>query len=288
VYGQLIGTGRLVRLTATCRRPPSGASKVELNDVATGTDRLADSPPVLLRELDRTCPIGATRITLIGSNPPGSGSAGRTVLRRVRWVSATAVANWRLRRTAISPGLQPALAGDRPGPPTRCHGLSAPGWRASTTASPVSSRYRSIWSVTLPGRTRYGHWPHARLLALRRRRCGATRRPSVEKIWRAYHFAAVPAPRSPARQPGRHLTAIAIDSAFAPSGVHPIEIPHPAQWRRRLAAPSDRFALEATDERGGNPLTQMPMHRPTGRRRAPPGADMVHASVPGPGEIGRC
>ena len=97
VFGQVVATrGDSVRLTATLFDVAAGHSigEVEFRDLATSMDRLVDSVTVgLLRELGRSRPIGAVRATALRSTTLPALKAflqGEQFFRRTAWDSALA------------------------------------------------------------------------------------------------------------------------------------------------------------------------------------------------------
>jgi tRNA A-37 threonylcarbamoyl transferase component Bud32/TolB-like protein len=96
VYGQMIGAGDSVKLTATVLDAASGRGlgDIELHDAAARVDRLADSLTVaVLRTLGRTRAIGAVRGTPLGSTSLPALKAflqGEQFLRRSQYDSALA------------------------------------------------------------------------------------------------------------------------------------------------------------------------------------------------------
>ena len=243
VFGQLVGSGGdSVRLTATLLDVESGRrlGDVELRDAAARVDRLADSATVaLLRELERTRPIGAGRLASLGSPSLLALKAflqGEQFLRRSAWDSA--IASY---ERAVTHDPEFALAYNR---------LSlAMGWVRSGTDS-LSRAYGelggslnhglaprdslllvadSIRSVLFGQEAGPAYWVHARRLFATLEE--ATRRyPSDPSAWynlaEAYHhFGFGPGLDVSAERTRRTFDrAIALDTAFAPSYIHQIEL----------------------------------------------------------------
>jgi len=301
VYGQLIGTGPdSVRLTATLLdvRTQRRLGDIELHDVATRVDRLADSlTRALLRELDRTRPIGATRVASIGSNSLPALKAflqGEQFLRRSEWDSA--IGSY---ERAIAADSNLALAYNR---------LSlALGWLRSGADS-LSRAYAlragalnhglaprdsliivsdSIRSVVFGQDQDTSYWPHARRLVATSQEA-VRRYPGDPFVWynlgEAYHhFGYGPGLEVSAEETRQVFDrTIAIDSAFAPSYIHPIEISLTLAQPEAAARYAERYlALEATDvSAGAIRLTQMLLERPTGLdAQLRQTLDTVHADV---------
>jgi serine/threonine-protein kinase len=285
VYGQLIGTGPdSVRLSATLLdvNTQRKLGEIELIGASSRVDRLADSlTRGLLRELDRTRPIGATRIASIGSNSLPAVKAflqGEQYLRRSEWDSA--ITSY---EQAVAQDSNLALAYNR---------LSlAIGWLRSGADS-LSRAYAiragqlnhglaprdsllvagdSIRSVLFGQDQDTSYWPDARRLVATMQEA-IRRYPGDPSVWynlgeTYHHFGYGPGlERSPEETRQAFDRAIAIDSAFAPSYIHPIELSLNLNQPEVAARYADRYlALEATDvSAGAVRLTRMLLERPTG------------------------
>jgi eukaryotic-like serine/threonine-protein kinase len=264
VYGSLIGAGAdSARLTATALDVASGRplAEIELRDAANRMDRMADSLTVrLLRELGRTRGIQVLRTGSLGSTSLPALKAflqGEQWFRRAAWDSALAAyqravaidsqfpvairREWQVlgwQRSALSPESQ-ALA-LKAG--ALNHGLAPRDSLFITADSIQGALYASI--------------PHTDWSQLRRLHAIAdelTRRyPEDHEAWylmgeARYHFG-YPLGIPPAEALAAFDRAIASDSSFAPSYIHPIEL---ALWLGNAEA-SDRYArdylrLEPTD-----------------------------------------
>jgi serine/threonine-protein kinase len=243
VFGTVVSTGRdSVRLTATlydvvAQRP---ITDLVVRDVADRMDRVADSLSLgLLRELARTRQIGEVRLASIGS---GSLPALRAFLRaeqfyrRTDWDSAIA---YYVR--AIASDSTFALPWWRIG--------SALGWQRSGLDS-VSRQYHlragalnhglaprdsllvaadSLAAVLYAGFAAPGVWARAgRLFAVLDE--AARRYPDDPEVWYyvgegGYHFANLSRTPIPDRDVlGAFGRAIALDSAFVPAYIHPVQL----------------------------------------------------------------
>ncbi len=243
VFGTVVSTGSdSVRLTATlydvvAQRP---ITDLVVRDVADRMDRIADSLSLgLLRELARTRQIGEVRLASVGS---GSLPALRAFLRaeqfyrRTDWDSAIA---YYVR--AIASDSTFALPWWRIG--------SALGWQRSGLDS-VSRQYHlragalnhglaprdsllvaadSLAAVLYAGFAVPGVWARAgRLFAVLDE--AARRYPEDPEVWYyvgegGYHFANLSRAPIPDRDVlGAFERAIALDSAFGPAYIHPVQL----------------------------------------------------------------
>ena len=243
VYGTVVSTGRdSVRLTATlydvvAQRP---ITDLVMHDVADRMDRVADSLSLaLLRELARTRQIGAVRLASVGS---GSLPALRAFLRAEQWYRRTdwdsAIAYY---ERAIAADSTFALPWWRIG--------SALGWQRTGFDS-VSRQYHlragslnhglaprdsllvtadSLAAVLYAGPAAPGFWARAgRLFAILAE--AARRYPEDPEVWYyvgegGYHFAHLSRAPTPDHDVlGAFARAIALDSAFGPAYIHPVQL----------------------------------------------------------------
>jgi tetratricopeptide (TPR) repeat protein len=242
VFGSLVGVGSdSVRLAATLLDVAASRSfgDIELRDGAGHVDRLADSLTLaLLRELGRTRPIGAVRHTALGSKSLPALKAflqGEQFFRRTAWDSALAYYEraiaadstfaLALRRISVVLGWQRVgvdslsrafalRAGDSN------HGL-APRESLLVTADSLSAVMYAYPNDTL-------FFEHlSRLSAVLEE---TTRRyPDDPEAWYGlgdarYHFWAPGAVRQLVPALDAFDRSIALDSAFAPAYLHPIEL----------------------------------------------------------------
>ena len=243
VFGTVVSTGRdSVRLAATlydvvAQRP---ITDLLVKDVADRMDRVADSLSLgLLRELARTRQIGAVRLASVGS---GSLPALRAFLRAEQWYRRTdwdsAIADY---GQAIAADSTFALPWWRIG--------NALGWQRSGLDS-VSRQYH-----LRAGALNHGLAPRDSLLVTAdslaavlyagpavpgfRARAGrlfavldeaARRYPDDPEVWYAvgdggYHFANLSRTPIPDREVlGAFERALALDSAFGPAYIHPVQL----------------------------------------------------------------
>ena len=243
LYGQVVaGRADSVRLTATLLDAGSGrpVADFELRGHATAMDELTDTLTVaLLRELGKTRPIGAVRLASFGSTSLPALKAflqGEQHLRRTEWDSALVAYNraveldstfaLALRRIAVSIGWK--IAGTdslsnvyalRAG--AYNHGLSPRDSLlvASDSLSAVMYRYIADPDFAVHGR---------RLFEILQE---ATRRyPDDPEVWYSvgdarYHFGYANTIRIKTGEIRDAFDrAIALDSEFTPSYIHPVEI----------------------------------------------------------------
>jgi len=264
VFGQLVATtADSVRLTATLFDVAAGRSvgEIELREASARMDRLADSATVaLLRELGRTRPIGAVRLASLGSTSlPALKSflRGEQFFRRTSWDSAAAyyqravaldstfalalnristVLGWqRLGEDSLSRAYALRAGGFNHGLPPRESLLVA---AESLEAVLFGYREDTVWMTH--ARRLFGTLDDA-----------ARRYPDDPEVWYAlgdarFHFWLPQATRQQRLE--AFDRSIALDSAFAPSYIHPIELAFAlgdsAKGRRYLAA---YLALNPTD-----------------------------------------
>jgi len=277
VFGQLVGTrADSVRLTATLLDVAAGRvlGEIELHDVSTNMDRLTDSLTVrLLRELGRTRPIGAVRLAAFGSTSLPALKAflqAEQFFRRTRWDSATAYYG---RAIAFDSTFALALHG---------MGLSL-GWelvggdslsnayllRAGAFNRGLSPRDSLLIAADSVGAVMYQYLndtalgPHGRRLSATLNEA-ARRYPNDPMVWYAlgdagYHFFMFTGTTTKRQVLSAFDRSIALDSAFAPSYIHPVDLAlgldGPAAARRYAAL---YLALKPTDVEGnGVPIQAM-------------------------------
>ena len=297
IFGQLVGSGRdSVRLTATLLDVRNGRTlgDVERHDAVDRVDRLADSVTVaLLRALERTRPIGAGRIASVGSASLVALKAflqGEQYLRRSAWDSA--IVNYE-RAAAQDPGfalaynrLSLALGWVRSGADSLSRAYGERAGALNHGLAPRDSLLLAADSLrsVLFGSGDPAYWPRAhRMFATLEE--AVRRYPADPSVWynlaEAYHhFGFGPGLDVPIER--TRLTfdrAIALDSAFAPSYIHQVELAlnagDPPSARRYARAYLD---LEATDiSAGAIRLVAMLLDQPSGDLRAM--LDTVHADV---------
>jgi eukaryotic-like serine/threonine-protein kinase len=301
VYGQVLGVGGdTVRVSATLLDIGSGRAlgEFQLRDVSTRMDRVADSLTVaLLRELGRTRPMGTTRLASVGSRSLPALKAflqGEQFMRRSEWDSA--IASYE-RATGQDSGfalaysrLSLALGWVRSGNDSlsRAYGLRA--GALNHGLAPRDSLLLttdSLRSVLFGQDEDTAYWPHVRRFFATSEE--ATRRyPGDPAVWynlgEAYHhFGYGPGLEISAEQTLRAFDrAIALDSAFAPAYIHPVELSltlgRPAEARRYAGA---YLALDASDiSAGAIRIVDMLLQRPAGPDHALRQVlDTVHADV---------
>jgi serine/threonine-protein kinase len=257
VFGQLVNTrADSVRLTATLLDVGSRRSigEVEVRDVNADMDRLADSLTfALLRELGRSRAVGAVRRSAVGAASLPALKAflqGEQFFRRTAWDSAIAYYE---RAVALDTGF--ALALNRMGTSlgwqrTGTDSLANAYWlRAGAHNRGLAPRDSILVAADSLSAVLYRYpadtawWAHARRLTATL--ADATRRyPDDPLAWYAlgdarYHFLRIMgATDQETLDPFDR--ALALDSAFAPAYIHPVELaldaggPSPA--RRYLAA----------------------------------------------------
>ncbi len=257
VFGQLVSTrADSVRLTATLLDVGSSRSigEVEVRDVNADMDRLADSLTfALLRELGRSRAIGAVRRSAVGAASLPALKAflqGEQFFRRTAWDSAIAYYE---RAAALDTGF--ALALNRTGTSlgwqrTGSDSLANAYWlRAGAHNRGLAPRDSILVAADSLSAVLYRYpadtawWVHARRLAATL--AEATRRyPDDPLAWYAlgdarYHFLRIlGATDQETLEPFDR--ALALDSAFAPAYIHPVELAldagGPSTARRYLAA----------------------------------------------------
>lgn len=241
VFGRVVAAGHdSVRVTATLMDGTNAIAELELRDVGERMDRIADSLTVrLLRELGSTRPIGAVRLTSLGSSSLPALKAflqGERWYRHTDWDSAIvyyqrAIAldsnfTLALRRIATALGWQ------RTGVDTlsrslhlragaRNHGLS-PRDSLLVASDSLSAAMFAIAQDTL-------FYKHARRL-LATVNEAVTRYPDDPEAWYAmgearFHFGfAANAGATWDAALEAFDRAIALDSAFGPAYIHPVDI----------------------------------------------------------------
>ncbi len=242
VFGQVLpGGGDTVRLTATLYDVAAGRSlgEFQVRDVATRVDRVADSLTVqLLRELGRTRPISAVRLASLGSTSLPAMKAflqGEQFYRVTNWDSAVA---YYQRAIALDSGF--ALAYHRIG---LAYGWARAGGDSSARAYALRAGASnhglapresllvagdSLAAVLFGGMdTAWSHHAH-RLFGILDE--AARRYPGDPEVWYAlgdarYHFGFTPGIDATAQQTlDAFDRAIALDSAFGPSYIHPVDL----------------------------------------------------------------
>jgi serine/threonine-protein kinase len=297
VFGQLVSSGRdSVRLTATLLDVRTGRTlgDVERHDAVDRVDRLADSVTVaLLRALERTRPIGAGRIASVGSASLvalKSFLQGEQYLRRSAWDSAIA----HYERAAVQDPefalaynrLSLALGWVRSGADSlsRAYGERAGalnhGLAPRDSLLLVADSLRSV----LFGSGDPAYWPRARRMFATLEEA-VRRYPADPSVWynlaEAYHHFGL-GPGLDVSIERTRLTfdrAIALDTAFAPSYIHQVELALNAGdvgSARRYAR--TYLDLQATDiSAGAIRLVALLLDQPNGNLRAM--LDTVHADV---------
>jgi serine/threonine-protein kinase len=255
VYGRLVGAGAdSVRLTATLYdvgvgRPVGGV--IELRDAASRMDRVTDSLTIaVLRELGQTRALGAVRQAAIGSSSVSAIKAflqGELHFRRTDWDSA---AFYYQRAVALDSTFAPAMR----------HLSNVLGWKVPhEDAGPAAGR-RTYDLALRAGALNRGLAPRESLLvvadsifavlidrspddtlaATMARRLFATldtgtrRFPDDPEMWyklgdARYHFRFMMGQEGADPSRAAFDRAIALDSAFAPAYIHPIDI---AFWQQ--------------------------------------------------------
>jgi len=243
VFGQVVGTGGdSVRLSATLY-DVAGArvlGEFQVPDVSERMDRLADSLAMrLLRELGQTRPIGAVRLTSLRSTSLPALKAflqGEQYYRRTDWDSAIAYYEraialdstfaLALHRTAVALGWQ------RAGFDSLSRAMNLRAGALNRGLAPRDSLLvaaDSLSAVLYTGDADSLWFTHARRLFATLNE--ATRRyPDDPEVWYAlgdarFHFGYAPEVGA-----SREATleafdrAIALDSAFGPSYIHPVDL----------------------------------------------------------------
>ncbi len=257
VFGQLVGTrGDSVRLSATLLDVATGRAlgDVEVRDQSASMDRLADSVTVaLLGELGRTRAIGAVRLASLGSKSLPALKAflqGEQYFRRTSWDSAMAYYRRAIgldstfalpyRRMSVALGWQ-RLGTDSL---ARAYAL-----RAGALNHGLAPRDSLLTAGDSLGAVLLGYGDDTAWTAHARRLYAIhdelTRRyPDDPEVWYVvadarYHFWYGPEASRRYRLEA-FKRSIALDSAFAPAYIHPIELAFAlgdsAKGRRYLAA----------------------------------------------------
>ena len=267
VFGSLLGAGAdSVRLVATLFDVASrrALGEIEVRNGGTRMDRVADSAAVaILRELGRTRPVGAVRAAWLGAHSIPTLKEylqGDQFYRRVAWDSALA----HYKRAVVLDSTY-ALAWRRMSGVLGC-------WRRGGAGHPLATLYglrAGTWNRGLPPRDSLlisadslfqalydgpadPAWREhqARLFATLQE--AARRYPDDPEVWFELGDAMVhhPAVGRPMREQALEAfdRAIALDSAFGPAYIHPVELSmqlgRPAAARRYLAA---YLALDEVD-----------------------------------------
>jgi serine/threonine-protein kinase len=241
VSGRVMSAGRdSVRVTATLMDGGNAIAELELRDMGERMDRIADSITVkLLRELGRTRPIGAVRLTSLGSASLPALKAflqGERWFRHTDWDSAIAYyeravaldSNFTLALSRIATALGWQRAGGdsiarqlhlRAG--ANNHGLSPRDSLLVAADSLAAAMYANVQDTLF--------FQHARRLSATTH-AAVTRYPDDPEGWYAvgearFHFGFSP-------NAGATLDsaldafdrAIALDSAFGPAYIHTVDI----------------------------------------------------------------
>jgi serine/threonine-protein kinase len=274
VFGQLVGTrADSVRLTATLLDVATGRvlGELELHDVSTNMDRLTDSLTVgLLRELGRTRPIGAVRLAAFGSTSLPALKAflqGEQFFRRTQWDSAIAYYG---RAIAVDStfalalhGMGTSLGWQRVGGDSLANAYSLRAGTFNRGLAPRDSLLIAADSLSAVmyqyiGDTAFA--AHARRLSATLNEA-ARRYPDDPMVWYAlgdagYHFFVYVGGTTEQQVLAAFDRSIALDSAFAPSYIHPVDLTlrlDDSAAARRYAALY--LALTPTDVEGsGIPL----------------------------------
>jgi serine/threonine-protein kinase len=243
VFGQVVGTGGdSVRLSATLY-DVAGArvlGEFQVPDVSDRMDRLADSLAMrLLRELGQTRPIGAVRLTSLRSTSLPALKAflqGEQFYRRTDWDSAIAYYDraialdstfaLALHRMAVAAGWQ------RAGFDSLSRALNLRAGALNRGLAPRDSLLvaaDSLSAVLFTGEADSLWYAHARRLFATLTE--ATRRyPDDPEVWYALGDARFHFGHAPEVGASRQATldafdrAIALDSAFGPSYIHPVDL----------------------------------------------------------------
>jgi serine/threonine-protein kinase len=270
VFGQLVGTrADSVWLTTTLLDVATGraVAELELRDVSTNMDRLTDSLTVrLLRELGRTRPIGAVRLAAFGSSSLPALKAflqGEQFFRRTQWDSAIAYYG---RAIAVDStfalalhGMGTALGWQRVGTDSLANAYSL---RAGTFNRGLAPRDSLLIAADSLSAVMY-QYIRDTAFAAHARRLSATlneaarRYPDDPMVWYAlgdagYHFFEYVGGTTEQQVLAAFDRSIALDSAFAPSYIHPVDLAlglDDLPAARRYAA--QYLALKPTDAEGG-------------------------------------
>jgi serine/threonine-protein kinase len=270
LFGQVLGSGGdSVRVNATLYDVALGRplGEFQVRDLSDRIDRVADSLTVaLLRELGRTRPIGAVRLASLGSASLPALKAflrGEQFYRRTAWDSAIAYYQRAISDdTAFAPALRRiglVLGWQRSGHDSlsKAYHLRA-GWfnRGLAPRESLLIAADSLSASLYAKPVGLSHWSQMRRLFATLGE--ATRRyPDDPEVWYAlgdarFHFGIGPSVGVDERQVlAAFDRAIALDSAFGPSYIHPVAIalaldgPAASEryWRPYLAlAPQDADA----------------------------------------------
>jgi serine/threonine-protein kinase len=242
VFGQLVGTrADSVRLTATLLDVATGRAlaELELRDVSTNMDRLTDSLTVgLLRELGRTRAIGAVRLAAFGSTSLPALKAflqGEQFFRRTQWDSAIAYYG---RAIAIDStfalalhAMGTSLGWQRVGGDSLSSVYSLRAGTFNRGLSPRDSLLIVADSLSAVmyqyiGDTAFAQ--HSRRLSTTLNEA-ARRYPDDPMVWYSlgdagYHFFAYVGGTTDQQVLDAFDRSIALDSAFAPSYIHPVDL----------------------------------------------------------------
>ncbi len=242
VFGQLVGTrADSVRLTATLLDVSTGRAlgEFELRELSTNMDRLTDSLTVaLLRELGRTRPIGSVRLAAFGSTSLPALKAflrGEQFFRRTQWDSAIAYYG---RAIAVDStfalalhGMGTALGWQRVGTDSLSRAYSS---RAGTFNHGLSPRDSLLVVADSLSAVMYQYFGDTAFAAHARRLSAtlteAARRYSDDPmVWYAlgdagYHFTMLGLGSTDQQVLAAFDRSIALDSAFAPSYIHPVDL----------------------------------------------------------------
>jgi serine/threonine-protein kinase len=243
VFGQVLGVGGdTVRLSATLYDVTAGRAlgEFQLRDVSERMDRVADSLTVaLLRELGRTRPIGAVRLASLRSTSLPALKAflqGEQFYRRTDWDSAIAYYDRALALdssfTLALRRVGTALGWQRAGIDAKSRELPLRAGALNRGLAPRDSLLvaaDSLSAVLFTGPEDALWYPHARRLFATL--AEATRRyPDDPEVWYALGDARFHFGDAPGLGGSKELTltafdrAIALDSAFGPSYIHPVDL----------------------------------------------------------------
>lgn len=243
VFGQVLGSGGdSVRVNATLYDVVAGRSlgEFQVRDLSDRIDRVADSLTVaLLRELGRTRAIGAVRLASIGSSSLPALKAflrGEQFYRRTSWDSAIAYYERAIALdTAFAPALRRiglALGWQRSGSDTLSRGFHLRAGAFNHGLAPRESLLVTADSLSAALYAKpYGlsHWSKLRRLFSTLDQ--ATRRyPTDPEVWYAlgdarFHFGSGLTGAAAERDVLVPFDrAIALDSAFGPSYIHPVSL----------------------------------------------------------------
>lgn len=304
IFGRIIASGRdSVRVSATILEVESGrTTDIEYRDEQSRMDRVGDSLTVaILRELNRTQAIGATRRAAIGSSSLPAMKAylrGEQFYRRSDWDSAAAHYE---RAVALDPDFAPALR----------HLSNALGWKLSPDMELTHRGYRY---AILAGTKNRGLAPRESLLVAadsifaalqlssfkeapgQRSRLiervtamlddGVRRFPDDPEVWFKsadvhFHFTRFAFPSSSNLHVARQgfERSIALDAAFAPAYIHQVELAAVEQDVESLRRSTRAFlALDSHDVHGASMAMVQAMIAPDPRRTPVPDSVLRAAS----------